>query len=102
MTVLSFVPFLGWSGKIRSNFSKEQPVWLLGRCYHRKFSPVSSMENSAEMTASLENKLYLNDTPNDHHHQHDELFDQTVQEFGTDAIEGEHGEYQWEEGENND
>lgn len=57
------------------------------------------MENSAEMTTSLENKLYVNDTPNDHHHQHDELFDQTIQEFGTDAIEGEHGEYQWEEGE---
>lgn len=58
------------------------------------------MENSAEMTSSLENKLYLKDLPNNH--QHDEQLDQTVQEFGTDAIEGEHGEFQWEEGETND
>lgn len=49
----------GWSGQIRANFSKEQPVWLLGRCYHPKFSPTSSMESSAEMTASLEHKLTI-------------------------------------------
>lgn len=100
---------IGWSGKIRSNFSKEQPVWLLGRCYHRKFSPISSMENSAEMTASLENKLYLNEPPQQqqsnsilvpthHTHTEEQTFDSTVQEFGTDAIEGENGEYQWEDG----
>lgn len=73
------------------------------------------MENSAEMTASLENKLFLNDPPTQPlpaptlqtsslypqltaAHQNDELYDSSVQEFGTDAIEGENGEYQWEEG----
>ena len=40
----------GWSGKLKSNFSKEQPVWLLGRCYHRKSTPSSSMETSADLT----------------------------------------------------
>lgn len=40
----------GWSGKLKSNFSKEQPVWLLGRCYHRKCSPPSSMETSSELS----------------------------------------------------
>lgn len=49
----------GWSGQIRANFSKEQPVWLLGRCYHPKFSPTSSMESSVEMTASMEHKLTI-------------------------------------------
>ncbi|XP_075146824.1 autophagy-related 4b [Haematobia irritans] len=39
----------GWSGKLKSNFSKEQPVWLLGRCYHRKCTPPSSMETSSEL-----------------------------------------------------
>lgn len=90
----------GWGGKMRQTFSKEQPVWLLGRCYHRKFSPCSSMENSVELTNSADNKS------NDHHHhpsdmhqQHydvQELYD--VQEYGTDAIEGEIAECQWEEG----
>ncbi|XP_037029682.1 cysteine protease ATG4D [Bradysia coprophila] len=87
----------GWGGKMRQNFSKEQPVWLLGRCYHRKFSPVSSMENSVELTNSADNK-----STDQHHnqiHQHydvQELYD--VQEYGTDAIEGEIAECQWEEG----
>lgn len=82
---------------MRQNFSKEQPVWLLGRCYHRKFSPVSSMENSVELTNSGDNK-----STDQHHnqiHQHydvQELYD--VQEYGTDAIEGEIAECQWEEG----
>ncbi|KAM7364614.1 autophagy-related 4b isoform 1-T1 [Cochliomyia hominivorax] len=40
----------GWSGKLKSNFSKEQPVWLLGRCYHRKATPSSSMETSTELS----------------------------------------------------
>lgn len=29
----------GWSSVRRTSFSQEQPVWLLGRVYHRKFSP---------------------------------------------------------------
>lgn len=49
----------GWSGKMRSSFSKESAIWVLGRCYHRKMSPLPSMETSLEMSNILENKLTL-------------------------------------------
>ncbi|KAL5282642.1 ATG4C family protein [Megaselia abdita] len=42
----------GWSGKIKTNFSKEQPVWLLGRCYHPKTPPVSCTESFSENSES--------------------------------------------------
>lgn len=42
----------GFSGKlVKPRFSNHQPVWLLGRCYHRKFSPNSSMESSLQIKA---------------------------------------------------
>ncbi|XP_055923800.1 cysteine protease ATG4D [Eupeodes corollae] len=86
----------GWSGKIRSNFSKEQPVWLLGRCYHRKYTPPTSMESSAELTASLEPiKGGLTAV-----HQIEIQVDESLvaQELGMDAIENQAAENPWEEG----
>lgn len=73
----------GWSGKIRTNFSKEQPVWLLGKCYHRKATPVNSMENSVELSSSgLENGIPIG-----------EVFDlevnAEVQELALDAAENQ-------------
>lgn len=38
-----------WTVKLKTNFSKESPVWLLGRCYHRKLSPADSPESSTEV-----------------------------------------------------
>jgi cysteine protease ATG4 len=39
----------GWSGKMRStSFSKEQPIILLGKCYHRRMTPPQTGENSME------------------------------------------------------
>lgn len=98
----------GWSGKIKSNFSKEQPVWLLGRCYHRKCTPPSSMESSIELTANLENKLHIGSTAYDsimplesyQNIQPDLHIDEIVvpQELGMDAVENQMAENPWEEG----
>lgn len=38
--------FSGWSMKIKTNFSKESPVWLLGVCYYKK-SP-DTLEKASE------------------------------------------------------
>jgi cysteine protease ATG4 len=39
----------GWTGKMRStSFSKEQPIILLGKCYHRRMTPPQTGENSME------------------------------------------------------
>lgn len=34
----------GWTVKLKTNFSKESPVWLLGRCYHKKHENENSTE----------------------------------------------------------
>ncbi|XP_033219985.1 cysteine protease ATG4D isoform X2 [Belonocnema kinseyi] len=36
----------GWTVKMKTNFSKEYPVWLLGSCYHKK--PIESLEKASE------------------------------------------------------
>uniref|UniRef100_A0A1A9ZZ01 Cysteine protease n=1 Tax=Glossina pallidipes TaxID=7398 RepID=A0A1A9ZZ01_GLOPL len=114
----------GWSGKLaKTNFSKEQPVWLLGRCYHRKCSPSSSMETSAEMSISntsgnnknssahdtvqhFNNLTISNNFPNQkaatsiypiiNLQQVEEIV--VPQELGMDAAENQVAENLWEEG----
>uniref|UniRef100_A0A182M0L5 Cysteine protease n=1 Tax=Anopheles culicifacies TaxID=139723 RepID=A0A182M0L5_9DIPT len=73
----------GWSYKMKTNFSKEQPLWLLGRCYHQKVTPGPSMESSVELGTTgpdgqltLVQNVYLVEGSNS-----------PPEETGTDAIE---------------
>ena len=87
----------GWSGKLRPNFSKEQPVWLLGRCYHSKISPSASAESSESVLNTLDSKLNYNNTINEKNKQFANNID-AIQELATDAIEEEQNpDLVWEE-----
>ncbi|KRT78480.1 Peptidase [Oryctes borbonicus] len=37
--------------KLKTNFSKESPVWLLGRCYHKKLENMDSTEEGTDVAA---------------------------------------------------
>lgn len=37
--------------KLKTNFSKESPVWLLGKCYHKKLESPSSTELGTDVAA---------------------------------------------------
>ncbi|XP_008556293.1 cysteine protease atg4da [Microplitis demolitor] len=38
----------GWASKIKTNFSKESPVWLLGSCYYKKPEEALSLDKASE------------------------------------------------------
>lgn len=44
--------------KLKTNFSKESPVWLLGRCYHRKTtdSPCSDITELGTDVAAFQSQ----------------------------------------------
>ncbi|XP_053680300.1 cysteine protease ATG4D [Anopheles nili] len=75
----------GWSYKMKTNFSKDQPLWLLGRCYHQKLTPVPSMESSIEFgTSGPDGQLVLQNVPSVYLA---EGSNSPPEETGTDAIE---------------
>lgn len=43
--------------KLKTNFSKESPVWLLGKCYHRKIdSPASDLAELGTDVAAFQSQ----------------------------------------------
>ncbi|XP_059610552.1 cysteine protease ATG4C [Phlebotomus argentipes] len=85
----------GWSGKMKANFSKEQPIWLLGRCYHRKFSPPPSMESSMELNPMTMEARFVDGEPLDD--VVEGLDPDAVHELGTDVVDEQNGDTSWEE-----
>ncbi|XP_055611592.1 cysteine protease ATG4C-like [Uranotaenia lowii] len=79
------------SGFKWTNFSKEQPLWLLGRCYHQKSTPGPAlMENSVELTsASLEtNHIICEQQQVQMRQSPSEIYvESPAEETGTDVIE---------------
>lgn len=96
MTMWNNVKF-GWTGKLKASFSKEQPLWLLGRCYHQRPLPGSpSMENSVELvTATVETNQMAFDSVQQ---LPSEIFvESPPEETGTDAIEESSPEVEMED-----
>ncbi|XP_058467658.1 cysteine protease ATG4D [Malaya genurostris] len=77
----------GWSGKMKPSFSKEQPLWLLGRCYHQKATPVLSMENSMELSTSVETNQLVFENVHQQQQGGDIFVESPPEETGTDAAE---------------
>lgn len=51
----------GWNIKVRSNFSKESAIWILGKCYHQKTSARSSNCEINEKSSATTNSYTRND-----------------------------------------
>jgi len=51
--------FSGWTLKTKTNFSKDSPVWMLGRCYHFGPGHMAGADSVDDFKKDFQSRVWL-------------------------------------------